>query len=192
MTAAKKSELATAVPADATTTEIIRHLDDSLGPGGWKLTIAKTNYPPGFVTVEASLSLRQNDQVIEYPVLGAAPIQRGRIFSALLEARRLALLDGLAQAGAAVQFPEEPEIEPAPRFERSARPSERDEAVKGEYVCDDCGEEIIPYRKKDGSSLSPKQIADWSQRDYGRPLCATCLFKELDKKRGQRGRARRS
>lgn len=46
------------------------------------------------------------------------------------------------------------------------------------YVCADCGSVIGAVPKKDGSALSPQEVAANTQAKFGRMLCATCWAEE--------------
>ena len=43
------------------------------------------------------------------------------------------------------------------------------------YICSECGGEIIKTRKKDGSTMTAKEMAQYTEEKYGRPLCANCV-----------------
>ena len=43
------------------------------------------------------------------------------------------------------------------------------------YICSKCGGEIVNTRKKDGSTMTAKEMAQYTEEKYGRPLCANCV-----------------
>lgn len=49
------------------------------------------------------------------------------------------------------------------------------------YKCEDCGNDIQPVRKKDGTQWKADEMARFSQKKYGRCLCGTCM-KAAEKK----------
>lgn len=46
------------------------------------------------------------------------------------------------------------------------------------YVCSDCKKYIDPVRKRDGSEWSSSDMAKYSEKRYGRRLCASCMKAE--------------
>ena len=44
-------------------------------------------------------------------------------------------------------------------------------------VCDVCGGDVVPVKKRDGSLWQPPEIAEYSKRQYGKVMCASCLKK---------------
>lgn len=49
-----------------------------------------------------------------------------------------------------------------------------------DIACADCGKAVTPVVKKDGSSWEPASMKAYSERKYGRCLCADCM-KKADK-----------
>lgn len=45
------------------------------------------------------------------------------------------------------------------------------------YKCADCGNDIQPVKKKDGSQWKADEMARFSQKKYGRCLCGDCMKK---------------
>lgn len=58
------------------------------------------------------------------------------------------------------------------------------ESPDGQKVtkCSECGNEIKAIMKRDGNLWDAKDMASYSTRKYGRPLCAECMKKQEDKK----------
>ena len=54
-------------------------------------------------------------------------------------------------------------------------------------VCADCGCVIGAAPKKDGTIMPPLQIAQETQRRYGRPLCTTCWADEKERQKASAG-----
>lgn len=50
------------------------------------------------------------------------------------------------------------------------------------YKCADCGNDIQPVKKKDGTQWRADEMARFSQKKYGRCLCGDCM-KVAEKKR---------
>lgn len=66
---------------------------------------------------------------------------------------------------------EKPKVVPMP-----AKPAEKPH-TNTDKVCSDCGRDIMMGVKKDGSSWKSDEIAAYSSRRYGRPLCVDCMKK---------------
>lgn len=61
--------------------------------------------------------------------------------------------------------------------------SEELDAKQGSGVpCSDCGREIMATKKRDGSIWAAADVAEYTKRQYGRPLCADCAKAEAKKK----------
>lgn len=166
-------------------------LDDTVGFENWDFSVQTVNYPPNpeRVGVVGTLTFYappdgedKGHKYFNYPGIGIAPALNGQSNQAAQEAIRRSLLSALAMAGADVTFPEDevpsPKVQAAPTVHRTVEraPAPRGPARGDVYLCADCEEcgdaaEIGPYVKKDGSQLSPKQVADWAQKVAGRPLC---------------------
>lgn len=54
-------------------------------------------------------------------------------------------------------------------------------------VCADCGCVIGAVPKKDGTIMPPLQVAQETQRRYGRPLCPTCWADEKERQKASAG-----
>lgn len=66
---------------------------------------------------------------------------------------------------------EKPKVVPLP-----AKPAEKPH-TNTDKVCSDCGRDIMIGVKKDGSIWKSDEIAAYSSRRYGRPLCVDCMKK---------------
>jgi len=61
--------------------------------------------------------------------------------------------------------------------------SEELDAKQGSGIaCTDCGNEIMATKKRDGSIWPAADVAEYTRRQYGRPLCANCAKEEAKKK----------
>lgn len=74
--------------------------------------------------------------------------------------------------------------------ERKARRSPGEKSPKAGNVetiaCAQCGADIRDVVKKDGETWAASDVAMYSQKRFGRPLCASCQRKALtDEKKGQ-------
>lgn len=63
---------------------------------------------------------------------------------------------------------------------------EEEAANRSEIACHDCGAMIEDTTKKDGSRWPSEQVADYSRKRFGRPLCTSCQKKAVKaEKEGQ-------
>lgn len=53
--------------------------------------------------------------------------------------------------------------------------------TKEKHVCSVCGKDIKDGKKTDGSVWTSKEIAAYTERKFGRPMCVECGKKESDK-----------
>ena len=96
------------------------------------------------------------------------------------EGYKMALTDALSVAakalgiGADIYFSKD-------KTKYSANSVDYDATVPGQlFVCADCHKFIDPVTKRDGSEWSSEDMKRYSERRYGRPLCAKCM-KEAEK-----------
>ena len=61
-----------------------------------------------------------------------------------------------------------------PRCERLIAIINGLEASADAIFCDDCGEQIVETRAKDGRIWTPENIKGYSERKFGRCLCTRC------------------
>lgn len=63
-------------------------------------------------------------------------------------------------------------------YEAGGMPEEPDDAPDFDdpdaIFCDDCGEQIVETRAKDGRIWTPENIKGYSERKFGRCLCTRC------------------
>ena len=61
----------------------------------------------------------------------------------------------------------------APRQQASQKPESLPNKVT--HICNHCGNEILPAKKKDGTVMTADEIATMSLANFGAKLCSTCL-----------------
>ena len=72
----------------------------------------------------------------------------------------------------------DPDAETPPPSKKAETPPPSKKAENIQFVCTDCGEVITPWVTKDGKTkMSVREIAQNSEKEYGRRLCLGCIKK---------------
>lgn len=162
----------------------IKKLTELFGPCGigWyydPLSLRSETYGNNVMAiVDLNLYVKENGEWSK-PIFGTGAntivkeTKNGTKFSD--EGYKMALTDALSVAakalgiGADIYFG-------ADKTKYSANTPDFEKPVDGKtYVCSDCKKYIEPVTKRDGTEWKSSEMAKYSEKRYGRPLCASCM-----------------